>query len=183
MIVGLMFGLALHAAAACAQPAPVAQPVSVTKIDGPEKALRFEVAVSASVDAVWTAFTTEEGLATWLWRDVRVDLRRGGDWLVLYPGGKTGGGTILSFAPTRQITIAALAPERFPEVRAQRTTAVFEFEAVTPATTKVTLVQTGWKQGREWDEAYEYLSTGNAALLRQLQRRFLSGPLTWPKTQ
>ena len=181
MIAALMLGLVLNTMAALAQPAPLAQAVTVTKISSPEKALRFDVTVSAPLDDVWTAFTTQEGLATWLWRDVRVDLRSGGDWLVLYPGGKTGGGTILSFAPKRRITLAAMAPEQFPEVREQRTTVVFEFEAITPATTKVTLVQTGWKQGREWDEAYEYLSAGNATLLRQLHQRFLSGPLNWPK--
>lgn len=158
-------------------------PVSVTKIASPERALRFEATVPAPLDDVWTAFTTQEGLATWLWRDVRVDLRPGGDWVVLFPGGKTGGGTIVSFAPKRRITMAAMAPEQFPEVRAQRTTAVFEFEAVTPDSTKVTLTQTGWKQGREWDEAYEYLATGNATLLQQLHRRFVSGPLPWPKPQ
>ena len=58
-------------------------PVTVTKIDQPAKALRFEVTVPASVDDVWTAFATTEGLSTWLWRDVRVDARSGGDWLVL----------------------------------------------------------------------------------------------------
>ena len=26
--------------------------------------------------------TTQDGLATWLWRDVRVDLRAAGDWRV-----------------------------------------------------------------------------------------------------
>src|SRR5580765_1174947 len=129
-------------------------PVIVTRLEQPAKALRFEVIVPASVDDVWTAFATTEGLATWLWRDVRVDLRNGGDWLVLYPGGKTGGGTILSFEPGRRITIAAMAPEQFPEVRARRTNAVFEFESVAPEATKVTLLQTGWQQGREWDEAY-----------------------------
>jgi uncharacterized protein YndB with AHSA1/START domain len=183
MIAVLMFGLALNTSTIVVQQAPLSQIVAVTKMTSPEKALRFEVVVSASLDTVWAAFTTQEGLATWLWRDVRVDLRTGGDWLVLYPGGKTGGGTILSFAPNHRITIAAMAPEQFPEVRAQRTTAVFEFEAVTPTTTKVTLVQTGWKEGREWDDAYEYLADGNATLLRQLHQRFVSGPLNWPKSR
>jgi len=36
----------------------------------------------------------------------------------------------------------------------------------------VTLTQTGWKQGKEWDDAYQYLSSGNAQLLAQLHRRF-----------
>jgi uncharacterized protein YndB with AHSA1/START domain len=128
------------------------------------------------------AFTTQEGLATWLWRDVRVDLRVGGDWLVLFPGGKTGGGTIVALEPKRYVTMKAMAPEQFPTVRETRTNARFEFKAVTPTTTSVTLLQTGWREGREWDEAYEYLAAGNATLLQQLHRRFASGPLTWPQS-
>jgi uncharacterized protein YndB with AHSA1/START domain len=157
-------------------------PVTVTRVTSPEKALRFEVTVPASVDDVWMAFTTKEGLATWLWRDIRLDLRAGGDWLALLPG-STAGGTIVSFTPKHRLEIAAMAPETFPTVRAQRTLATFEFEAVPPASTRVTLVQSGWKPGREWDEAYDYLATGNAELLTQLYQRFVSGPLNWPKAR
>jgi uncharacterized protein YndB with AHSA1/START domain len=155
-------------------------PVSVTRISTPDKALRFEVIVPGSLDDVWSAFTTEDGLTTWLWRDVRVDLRVGGDWLVLFPGGKTGGGTIVAFEPKRSVTMKAMAPEQYPNVRETRTTARFEFEPVTAEATRVTLLQTGWRAGREWDDAYEYLAAGNATLLGQLHTRFLSGPLTWP---
>jgi uncharacterized protein YndB with AHSA1/START domain len=160
-----------------AQPAA---PVSVARIDAPEKALKFEVIVPGGLDDVWAAFTTQPGMTTWLWRDVRVDLRVGGDWLVLFPGGKTGGGTIVAVEPKRSVTMKAMAPEQFPTVRATRTNARFEFTAVTPATTRVTLTQTGWREGREWDEAYEYLAAGNASLLAQLYQRFASGPLKWP---
>src|SRR5207253_2872352 len=93
-----------------AQPAAV----KVEKIAAPEKALRFEVTVPAPLDEVWKAFATRDGLVTWLWSDARVDLRPGGDWLVLYPAGATGGGTIVSVEPERRLVIAALAPEKFP---------------------------------------------------------------------
>lgn len=96
MIATLVLSLALGAAGA---PPEAADSVTVTKLSSPEKALRFEATIPAAIDEVWTAFTTREGLSSWLWRDVRVDLKPGGDWLVLYPGGKTGGGTILSFEP------------------------------------------------------------------------------------
>jgi uncharacterized protein YndB with AHSA1/START domain len=176
MITLLLFALTLQ------QPAPPPpSPVTVSRIAAPEKALRFEVIVPGSIDDVWSAFTTAEGLSTWLWRDVRVDLRQGGDWMVLYPGGKTGGGTIVEFEPKRFLKMTAMAPEQFPAVRDTRTSARWEFEAVSPTTTKVTMIQTGWKEGREWDEAYEYLATGNATLLRQLHRRFATGPIAWPK--
>ena len=76
----------------------------------------------------------------------------------------------------------AMAPEQFPEVRRERTTAVFRFEAVESGT-KVTLLQTGWKMGKEWDDAYEYLAKGNAQLLNQLLYRFKNGPIDWSRMQ
>ena len=60
-----------------------------------------------------------------------------------------------------------LAPEQFPEVRKVGTTATFDF-APDGEGTRVTLTQSGWKQGKEWDDAYEYLSHGNAQLLEVL---------------
>lgn len=155
--------------------------VRVEKIATPEKMLRFEVTVPATIDEVWKAFATREGVTTWLWSDARIDMKPGGDWLVLYPGGATGGGTVLSVEAPRRIVIAALAPEKYPTVRAERTHATFEFTPATPIGTVVTLVQTGWKTGPEWDAAYEYLAIGNAQLLAQLRRRFESGPIDWAK--
>lgn len=153
-------------------------PVTVTRIDSPEKALKFEVMVPATVEQVWRAFTTQAGLQEWLWSSVTVELREGGDWTVHYPGGATGGGTIVSFEPMRRIAIRALAPEKFPEVRRERTLATFSFEPM-DAGTRVTLLQTGWKQGKEWDDAYNYLASGNAQLLNQLLYRFKKGPIAW----
>jgi uncharacterized protein YndB with AHSA1/START domain len=153
-------------------------PVRVTKTATPEKALLFEVTVPAKLDDVWRAFTTKEGAEEWLWPDMSVELREGGDWIVHYPGGKTGGGTIVSFEPRQSITMRAMAPEKFPEVRRERTTAVFRFETLDSGT-KVSLLQTGWKQGKEWDDAYDYLADGNAQLLNQLLYRFKNGPVDW----
>jgi uncharacterized protein YndB with AHSA1/START domain len=177
MIAALLLTLVLAPQA----PASTTDPVIVTRLASPEKALQIETTLPASLDAAWAAFTTEEGLKTWLWRDARVDFRPGGDWLVLYPGGKTGGGTILSISPKRRVTIAALAPEQFPAVRDERTRAIFDFVEIAPGQTKVTLTQTGWRPGAEWDQAYEYLAKGNATLLRQLYQRFASGPIDWAK--
>jgi uncharacterized protein YndB with AHSA1/START domain len=170
----IVFGV-LWAAVAWGQ----VSPVTVTRIAAPEKALKFEVVVPAKTAEVWTAFTTSEGLNTWLWKECTVDLRPGGGWMVHYPGGATGGGTIENFQPGRQIVIHAMAPEKFPEVRRVGTTAIFAFAAQGEGT-RVTLTQTGWKQGEEWDQAYEYLAKGNAQLLEQLHQRFVKGPVRWP---
>ena len=155
--------------------------VHVTKETTPEKALTFEVTVPATLDDVWTAFTTSEGLSTWLTPGAVVDLRKGGEWTAHFPGGATGGGTILDFTPKVKLVMSAKAPPQFPHVSAERTTAVWTFEAAGAHATRVKLRQTGWKQGEEWDKAYEYLADGNAQLLEILKRRFETGPIDWAK--
>ncbi len=155
--------------------------VQVTKQARPEKALLFEVAIPASLEDLWTAFTTSDGLSTWLTPGAVVELRKGGEWTAHFPGGATGGGTIIDFTPKTKLVISAKAPPMFPHVSAERTTAVWTFEPVSEKVTRVTLRQTGWKQGEEWDKAYDYLAVGNAQLLDTLGRRFKSGPIDWAK--
>jgi uncharacterized protein YndB with AHSA1/START domain len=150
-----------------------AQPNDSTKV------LRIELSIPAPVHDVWEAFTTKQGLSSWLAPDVSVELRPGGDWLVKFPG-STGGGTIVSFVPEKEIVINALAPDSFPQVRAARTRAVFTFTAE-GNNTLVRLTQTGWRSGPEWDAAYEYLAAGDAQLLAMLHHRFVAGPTDWQK--
>jgi uncharacterized protein YndB with AHSA1/START domain len=154
--------------------------VKGAKPDGAEKVLILEVTVPAPVAEVWKAFATSEGLSTWLTPGAVVDLREGGEWTAHFPGGSTGGGTILSFVPEKELVVSALAPDKFPVVRAARTRAQFNFEA-RGAFTLVRLTQTGWKEGDEWVRAYEYLTVGNAQLLATLHHRFVSGPIDWTK--
>jgi len=142
--------------------------------------LDFEVQIPATAKEVWNALTTTEGLKSWLAPDVKVDLRKGGDWVVLFNGASAGGGTITDFVPGKSLTIAAMAPESFPTVRKERTTARFEIAAnADDKSTTVRLIQTGWKLGEEWDKAFEYLAKGNPQLLNQLRQRFISGPFDW----
>jgi uncharacterized protein YndB with AHSA1/START domain len=153
--------------------------VSVTRTASPEKRLDFEVTVPATPAAVWEALSTSQGLMTWLWRGAHVDLRVGGDWLVKFPS-STGGGTITGFVPLQRLEISALAPDQFPNVRRERTRAVFELRpAADGKSTVVHLSQTGWKSGEEWDKAYDYLAEGNAELLNNLRQRFVTGPVDW----
>jgi uncharacterized protein YndB with AHSA1/START domain len=156
------------------------QSASSTAVNEPPRQLVIEVEVPAPASEVWKAFSTSEGLSTWLFPNATVDLKPGGDWLVHFPGGSTGGGTIVSFIPEKELVIAALAPDRFPEVRATRTRAVFQFESH-GSSTVVRLTQTGWQSGEEWTRAYEYLAAGNAQLLATLHRRFVDGPTDWDK--
>ncbi len=171
----LLLAIITTAAIATAQTPPKATPLATT-----EKALVVEITIPAPRAAVWRAFATSEGLSTWLTPGAVVDLRPGGEWTAHYPGGKTGGGNIISFVPEEELVLSAMAPEQFPTVRAQRTRARFQFQSNGDSTI-LRLVQTGWKDGEEWDKAYEYLVAGNAQLLATLHRRFVNGPLDWNK--
>jgi uncharacterized protein YndB with AHSA1/START domain len=153
------------------------KPAQATRAD---QALVIEVMIPAPIGEVWKAFTTSEGLSTWLTPGAVVDLREGGEWTAHFPGGSTGGGTIQSFMPEKELVLSALAPDKFPTVRATRTRAKFSFEAKGDSTV-VRLTQTGWKEGEEWVKAYEYLTVGNAQLLATLHHRFVSGPIDWTK--
>jgi len=156
-----------------------AQGVQAKEASAPQQFV-IEIEVPAPVQEVWRAFATSEGLSTWLFPNATVDLKPGGDWLIHFPGGSTGGGTIVSFVPEKELVIAALAPGKFPEVRAERTRAVFQFEPRGKSTV-VRLTQSGWKSGDEWTRAYEYLVAGNAQLMATLHRRFVDGPVDWEK--
>jgi uncharacterized protein YndB with AHSA1/START domain len=171
----ILLALALGVTAAVAQ-----SPEKPGKMAGAEKVLLLEVTVPARVNAVWDAFTTSAGLSTWLTPGAVVDLKEGGEWTAHFPGGSTGGGTILSFVPEKELVLSALAPDKFPTVRATRTKARFQFEAKGDSTV-VRLTQTGWKEGEEWVKAYEYLTVGNAQLLATLHHRFVNGPIDWTK--
>src|SRR5262249_15960737 len=154
--------------------------VKTTRTYQPIRRLDFEVEVPATVQQVWEAISTAEGLVTWLAPDAVVQLKEGGDWIARFPGSSGGGGTILSFVPLQKLELAAMAPEAFPAVRKERTRAVFEIKANGDGHTAVVhLVQTGWKNGDEWDKAFEYLAKGNAQLLNALYDRFLNGPIDW----
>ncbi|HEY6330916.1 MAG TPA: SRPBCC domain-containing protein [Blastocatellia bacterium] len=177
--VGILLGLAASALAQDSQSFQVGA-VKVTKIYKPEKTLQLEVEVPASPEAVWEAFSTADGLKTWLGPEAEVEMRPGGNWLVKFPGASTGGGNVLEFVEGKSITIAAMAPDSFPTVRRERTRAVFDFEASPDGkSTIVRLTQTGWKAGEEWDKAFEYLAKGNPMLLAMLRQRFTSGPIDW----
>ena len=58
-----------------------------------ERVLRIEITVPAARADVWKAFSTSEGLSTWLAPGAVVDLRPGGEWMVHFPGSSSAGAT------------------------------------------------------------------------------------------
>ena len=153
----------------------------------PEKRLEWELVVPAPVAEVWEAWATADGIATWAAPAGYVELRPGGTWEAHFepdrPKGQRGSDAneIVEVVPGHALVIRAGAPQRFPTVRAEKTTFVI---TLTPAGAHHTLVhgsQTGWKEGTEWEEAFDYLARGNAVWLDWLHQRFTTGPIDWSR--
>jgi hypothetical protein len=71
------------------------------------------------------------------------------------------------------------APPSLPEVRQQRTFVVVRLVPVSASSTRVTLHQTGWGEGGEWDKTYAYFDRAWGVVLGNLKKRYESGPIDW----
>ncbi|MDX1745861.1 MAG: SRPBCC domain-containing protein [Halobacteriales archaeon] len=153
----------------------------------PEKRLAWELVVPASVPEVWNAWTTAEGIATWSAPAGHVELRRGGVWEAYFkpdaPKGQRGSedNEIVNYVPGRMLFIRAGAPVRFPTVRAEKTSFLLTLTPLGDHHTIIHAVQTGWKEGAEWDEAFEHMAQANAVWLDWLHQRFTTGPIDWSR--
>jgi uncharacterized protein YndB with AHSA1/START domain len=151
-----------------------------------DRAVRHEVVVSGSVEALWDAWTTEEGIKSFFSPACNVDLRVDGPYEILFfpeaePGKRGAEGVrVLAFQPQRMLAFTWNAPPRLPAVRSQWTHVVVRFQALGEQQTRVTLHHDGWGEGGEWDAAFDYFDDAwpNAILFR-LKYRFEHGPVDW----
>ncbi len=142
--------------------------------------LRHEVIVDAPVDQVWSAFTTKQGLESWMAAHAEVDLRVGGKMLTHYrPEGVLGDAntienTILSFEPNRMLSVKATKPpETFPYKTAiESMWTVVYFEAVGSDRTLVSITCMGYGDDEESKKMREHFDKGNAWTLNKLRAKF-----------
>jgi uncharacterized protein YndB with AHSA1/START domain len=136
--------------------------------------------VEASLERVWTAFTTSEGLRSWLAPHAEIDLRIGGLMRTNYnPQGQLGDpqtieNTILSFEPGRMLSIrVSRAPDSFPFPNAVRDMwSVVYFAEAGPSRTTVREVSLGFSADEESQRMRAFFNQGNATTLHQLQKHF-----------
>jgi len=56
----------------------------------------------------------------------------------------------------------------------------FNFKELEREKTRVTLIESGWGEGEEWDKAFAYFSSAwPDIVLARLKYRFEAGPLDW----
>ena len=153
-----------------------------------ERVVKAEVIVNAGVDAVWEAWTTEAGIKTFFAPACKIESRVYGAFEMYFnpngaPGERGGeGNLILALQPKNMLSFTWNAPPHLPNVRQQRTSVVVRFKELEKGQTKVTLIESGWGEGAEWDQAFAYFSKAwQDIVLPRLKQRFESGPFDWTK--
>jgi uncharacterized protein YndB with AHSA1/START domain len=142
--------------------------------------LRHWVIVDAPVAEVWKAFTTKEGLESWMVAQADIELRVGGKMRTRYAAGGTLGdaetieNTILSFDPEKMISIRSTKPpESFPYKTAiARMWSVIYFEEVAAHRTRVTVTSMGFDDDEESRKTREHFDKGNAWTVDKLRAKF-----------
>jgi len=144
-----------------------------------ERAISAEVIVNAPVSEVWNAWTTEEGVKSFLAPAAHVDARVDGPFEILFdpskPAGEQGseGMRFLAIQPMKMIAFTWNAPPHLPEIRKQRTHVTVRFERVDETHTRVNLTHVGWGSGGQWDEAFVYFQKAwNGFVFPALRKRF-----------
>ncbi len=142
-----------------------------------------ESVVSAPVDTVWEAWTTNEGLRSWLAPHAEVDLRVNGLMRANYNAAGALGDLqtvereILSFEPNRMISFrVVVVPEGFPFAKTiRRVWTVIYFEPLALERTRLRVVSLGFDTSEESQSVRAYLEQGNATVLQQLQNQLSAG--------
>lgn len=141
-----------------------------------------QAVVDAPVDEVWKAFTTKEGIESWMVASGDVDLRIGGLMRTTYRSGADLEGetaihqTILSIDPGRMLSFRTIkSPKDFPfaEAISQSWTIVY-LEPVQTGRTRVTVKMLGYDSRPESQKMRGFFELGNKATLDALVKRFAS---------
>jgi uncharacterized protein YndB with AHSA1/START domain len=146
----------------------------------PTAPLLVEGVVDAPVEQVWSAFTTKQGLESWMVAMAEIDLRVGGKMLTKYKNEGVLGdegtieNTILSFEPNHMISIKATKPPAgFPFMNAiQRMWTIVYFEPLGDEQTRVRCVGVGFGDDEESRKMRAHFDHGNAWTLQKLAEHF-----------
>ena len=142
----------------------------------------LEVEIDGSIDDVWAAFTTTEGLKSWVAPLADIDFKVGGKWRANYnKDGKLGDATtientILCYDPKRMIALKATGfPEGFAfKDAAKDTWSVFYFASVSDSKTKITIVGLGYNDTEQSKKMRSFFETANKYSMDQLRAAMIN---------
>ena len=87
---------------------------------------------------------------------------------------------ILDVEPNERFAFTWDAPPSIAKIRGKRTMVIVEFTPQGAAATSIRFTHTGWGEGPEWDEAYDYFARAwGDIVLPRFVHRFAQGPVDW----
>lgn len=142
--------------------------------------------VEAPPAEVYRAWTSPAGLERFLAPKVRFTLEKNGPFEAAFaPGAPVGqqgseGCVVTSWTEGTRLAFTWNFPPSIPSLRAAkaRTAVEVRFEPSGPHT-KVTLTQTGWKDGPDWTQGAAYFTRAWTVVLARLARVMVGVPLDW----
>lgn len=151
---------------------------------------RTSAVIDAPVEAVWDAFTTEDGIEAWMVPVTSIDLRVDGEWRTSYNPQSTLDDadtivhTILSYEPQRMISVRtrppASAARLFGDVDFSQLWSVFRFDPTDNGRTRVTISGMGYGDGPAWDRVYDFFEANNPLVMQELAAHFAEHPAAAP---
>ena len=146
-----------------------------------------KVVVNATIQAVWEAWTTESGVRAFFAPEAKIDLRVGGHYEMYFmldaPTGSRGGEgcTVRDVREPNRLGFTWNFPPTIPSLRDNRrfTEVCLNLAHAADNQTEVSMVQSGWQSGPDWEEGYAYFDRAWDLVLDRLKRRFQSGPIDW----
>ncbi|MDH3431112.1 MAG: SRPBCC domain-containing protein [Gammaproteobacteria bacterium] len=154
-----------------------------------ERMLVKEITVRASLEDVWHAWTTEDGLR-FVSEKSNVELRRGGsyEWFLHLPPDDNGqrggeGARVLAFLPKEMLAFSWRFPPSIPALRyANETTqVVVTMNETGDGAVQVRLTAHEWQDGAAWDAGWAYFDNAWGNVLARLKAHLESTPGTTPR--
>jgi uncharacterized protein YndB with AHSA1/START domain len=148
--------------------------------------VHFQLELPAPIQAVWQAWTTEEGLHSFFAPHINMQLRPGGPFEILFsldgPEGQRGaeGMIVMAFKEPEFFSFTWNAPPDLDQIRSHMSHVVIRFTSLDEKRTQLDFKEDGFAEGGQWDQRLEYFQRAwGAVVLPRLALRFDQGPVQW----
>ena len=134
------------------------------EVEDMPKTIVVEETIPGSLDRIWNAWTTTEGITAFFASEAKIELKIGGPFELYFapdaPESQRGseGCEILSYLPNEMLSFSWNAPPSIPSLRnaGARTWVVVQFEELDSNHVKIKITQQGFGTGEDWEKYYDY---------------------------
>lgn len=148
--------------------------------------LEFTTVFSCSVDELWNAWTTREGITSFFAPDCNIELQVDGKYEVFFdlnkPYGLMGseGMRIMAIELNSLLSFSWNAPPSISDIRNQRTQVALHFKKLSSNESQLVLINSGYGAGTQWQKAYKYFEHAWGKVVLPRLKDYLNGlPQVW----